>query len=212
MRQKIVLIPIFGIICSLILYFYAAALYPGGQAFDKTAIGYSHLNNFWCDLFDQMTYSGLFNPARPYAVTATLILPLSFLVFWFNIPVLFQKQKALALVVRVCGGLSMILMSFIFTSYHNRVINFAAIFGFAALFTTQWALYKSGERRLLLISILAIVFLTANFLMWKTEFELPLMARIQKAAFVSLFVWVWSCSLRVHSRLDQNQLPHKSQK
>jgi hypothetical protein len=207
MRQKLVLIPKLGIILSLILYFYAADLYPGGQAFNKSAVGYSHINNFWCDLLDHVTYSGLPNPARPYALTATIILAFSFLFFWFNIPILFLKQNYLAKLVQVCGCLAMIFVSFIFTPYHNSAILFAAAFGFLAFFTTQWGLFKSGERRLLLISILAIIFLMTNFLMWQTEFELPLMARIQKAAFVSFFVWVWSSSTRIYLRLNRESIP-----
>ncbi len=200
MRRNFVLIPNLGILLSVSLYFYAATLYPGGQAFNKAALGYSHINNFWCDLFDQVTYSGLVNPARPYVLLATLILPISLVFFWLSIPKLFKINKYISYFVQVCGCLAMLFMSLIFTKFHNNVLNYAALFGFAALLTTQIALFKSGERKLMIISTLSILLLLANFLMWRAEFELPLMARVQKCAFLSFFIWVWVASIKIHKK------------
>ena len=197
MWRKLALIPNFGILLSLLLYFYAASLYPGGQAFDKAALGYSHINNFWCDLLDPVTYSGLHNPARPFALLATIILPVSFVFFWLSVPALFKAQKYCGLIVRTCGSLAMIFVIFIFTKYHNEVLIYAALFGFTGLITTQVALFQSGERKLFLSSVLALLFLVANFLMWQAQFELPLMARVQKGAFLSFFAWVWCSSVKV---------------
>ena len=81
MKRIFSLLPVFGIGSFLILYFYAAELYPGGTRIDPASIGFSHLKNFWCDLLDSTSYSGSANPGRPYALIATILLPLS-LISW----------------------------------------------------------------------------------------------------------------------------------
>ena len=74
-------LPSIGILIFIGLYFCAASVYPGGTKFDHSAIGYDQFQNFWCDLLDAVTYSGQRNAGRPFALAATVILPLSLSVF-----------------------------------------------------------------------------------------------------------------------------------
>src|SRR3954449_6164304 len=64
------LLPLFGIILFLLLYFIATLYYPGGAQFDKTTKGFSWTQNYWCNLLNENAINGLPNPARPIAITA----------------------------------------------------------------------------------------------------------------------------------------------
>src|SRR5829696_8591889 len=76
--------PLAGIMLFVILYIFAAILYPGGSQADKRSIGFSWLNNYWCNLVNEKAINGQVNIAQPLAIFAMFILGLSLAVFWYQ--------------------------------------------------------------------------------------------------------------------------------
>lgn len=68
------LAPILGVIIFVILYIIATLLYPGGSQIEKNAIGFSWVNNYWCNLLNESATNGQPNSAKPVAMAGMFIL------------------------------------------------------------------------------------------------------------------------------------------
>src|ERR1035437_1353064 len=142
MRKKIlVLTPLFGILLFSILYVVATFYYSGGSQADKSTKGFDWLNNYWCDLTDQLAMNGETNSARPIALTAILILLSTLAIFWYYLPHIFQNSKY-SQIIRYAGITSMTVSIFVFTRSHVTALNIAGIFGIIALIACK-SLYSS---------------------------------------------------------------------
>lgn len=183
------IIPLFGIAIFIGFYFYAAAIYPGGQKFDHQTVGYDHLNNYWCDLMDQPTYSGQENPGQPLAVASLAFLALSLLPFYYYIPTLFRPNRSVQLFIRYLGVIAMFLTA-LMPLAHDQIISVAGPLGLIAFAGSVICLFQAKHFMLASSAVLAVLCAGANFLMWKTGFHLEWMPLVQKCAFLSIFLWI----------------------
>lgn len=186
---KTKLTPLVGICIFVLLYFYSASLYPGGQKFNATTVGYDHLNNYWCDLMDQPTYSGAYNPARTIALSSIVLLALSLLPFYYYLPTLFRPHRFVVSTVRFLGITAMILTA-LMPLAHDAVISVAGPVGLIAFVISVFCLFQNRHFTLAISALGAVVFAGANFAMWKTGFYLEWMPLVQKCAFLSIFLWI----------------------
>jgi len=171
-----------------LLYFLAASLYPGGTRVDRATLGYAHFSNYWCDLLDAVSYSGSPNPGRPYALVATVALPLTLIPFCFRLARLARGRERWF--IRGAGSLAMLLATLIFTRLHDLAINLAGPLGFCAFALALRGLLRKGFRRLLLLAGAALALSLLNYLMWQTRSLLFLMPLAQKLAYAALLSWV----------------------
>ena len=104
-KKLLLLTPIFGTVLFVILYFIATLFYPGGSQIDKNSIGFSWLNNYWCNLLNEQAINGQFNSAKPIAMTAIFILCLTLILFWFLFPNYVAVAKKLAIVIKLAEAL-----------------------------------------------------------------------------------------------------------
>lgn len=183
------LIPLFGIAIFICFYLYAASIYPGGQKFDHQSVGYDHLNNYWCDLTDQPTYSGQQNPAQPVAIASLVFLALSLLPFYYYMPTLFRPNRPLQLFVRYLGMVAMLLTA-LMPLAHDQIISVAGPLGLIAFVVSVFCLFQARLLALAASAVLAVLCAGANFWMWKTGFHLEWMPLVQKCAFLSIFLWI----------------------
>ncbi len=190
-------LPDLGVVAFVLLYFYAASLYPGGTSSDPFTTGYSQLGNYWCDLLDAISYSGKPNPGRPFALAATIFLPMALLPLWYAAPMLLGEARAPRIVVRVAGCSSMVLAIFVFTSAHDVVVNASSVLGFVAFATMLEGLRRRREHWLVTMGMVSLLFCVANFAMWQTRKLLGWMPLVQKAAFATVFVWALCTSARI---------------
>lgn len=196
MKRVLMLVPIIGITLSLILYFVAASVYPGGTKFDPKTLGFSHIHNFWCDLLDSTTYSGQVNLSRPFALATTFLLPLTLLPFWYFLPKLFKIKDWRSYFVKTAGGLAM-LLSALMPLAHDQIIIAASVIGFAAFCLSLICLTENKKFLLVGIALIAICFCITNFLMWQTGFLINIMPIVQRLAFLTFFIWVGMTSLEL---------------
>jgi hypothetical protein len=196
-KRSLSWLPDVGVVAFVLLYFYAASLYPGGTQSDPSTAGYSQLGNYWCDLLDASSYSGQANPGRPFALAATIFLPLALLPLWCAAPTLLGEARAARIVVPVAGCSSMLLAIFVFTSAHDLVVNASSVLGFVAFATLLDGLRRRREHWLVTMGVVSLLLCVANFTMWQTGSLLGWMPMVQKAAFATVLVWALCTSARI---------------
>src|SRR5688572_23315403 len=118
-----------GIFLFIVLYIIASLFYPGGTHLDKRSEGFSWTQNYWCNLLSEKALNGSVNTARPLAYIAMVDLCLTLMLFWYYFPIQHGFSKAKKYIMQVSGLLSMIITAFIFTRFHDLIINLAGLFG-----------------------------------------------------------------------------------
>lgn len=188
-KNIFLLTPLFGIFVFVFLYVVATFYYPGGSNIDKTTAGFDWLHNYWCDLTGQFAKNGKTNSARPIALTAMIILCSSLAVFWFYVPWLFRENK-FNQIIRFAGITSMTVVVFLFTGFHDTIINIAGTFGIAALTGVFIGLYKNNLLKLFGYGAFCLGLMLFNYFIYETSFLLSLLPIIQKVTFVLFLLWI----------------------
>jgi hypothetical protein len=194
------LVPILAAGAFVVLYAWAAVLYPGGTHEDPTRTTYSFVHNYWCDLLDAETKAGRSNPGRPAAIAAMVVLCGGLSVLWWNVPRLFPTARGRALWVRSAGIASGLIAPWVGTRAHDAVIRAAGLFGVVGFVATMTARGAHRARRLEIVSWTAIAFALANYAMWETRIGLAWMALVQKGAFAFFLLWIVLVSLRLREQ------------
>lgn len=189
-KNFIILVPIFGVLFFVILYVFATFFYPGGCNSDSTTKGFLWLSNYWCDLTGTLAKNGEMNAARPIALFAMLMLCCTLMIFWFYLPLLFHDLKTDKILIRYCGIASMIIAIFLFTSFHDIVINIAGALGVMALTKTFIGLFKNKRYGLFALGVFSLTEMLFNFIIYKASLLIPFQPIIQKMTFVFFFLWI----------------------
>jgi hypothetical protein len=188
-KNIFVLTPIAGTLIFVLLYVVATFYYPGGSNANKATLGFDWLNNYWCDLTGQFAKNGEVNSARPIALTAMLILCSTLAVFWFYVPRLFSDNK-FNQIIRYAGIASMTVGGFLFTDFHDTVINVAGTLGIVAMTGVFIGLYRNNLTKLFGYGVFCLGIMLFNYFVYETSFLLSFLPIIQKATFVLLLVWI----------------------
>jgi len=195
-KQIFLLLPVFGIILYVLLYFIATLFYPGGSQADKNSVGFSWVNNYWCNLLYDKAINGKPNPAQPTALTAMAVLCVTLIIFWYQFPIQVRLNSRLRLATQISGALSMAVAFLLFTNFnHDLIINTASAFGliattgtFIGLWRKKWlGLFYFGLFNLLLVGLNNLLYYTIGL-----NAQLPL---VQKITF--LFFLVWFCCITI---------------
>ena len=190
------LIPTFGIILFIFLYVLATLLYPGGSQADKNSLGFSWVNNYWCNLLNEYAINGKINPARPIALFAMVILSLSLIDFFVLFPKSLLISKTKKSIIQWLGSLSMCLALFIFTSFHDIVINVSVFFGVICLIEIFSALWEIKWKRLFWLGTFNIPLIILNNILYYGGTLINYLPLLQKFTF--LFFLCWICMIDLH--------------
>lgn len=185
-----------GLFLFIILYFVAAQYYPGGSNFDQKQPNFNWTSNYWCELLGRNAKNGQPNTARPFGISAMIILSTSVSIFWWNLPKLIPMKKWMNSTLQISGVLAMVFSSFIFSNYHDIVIYLAVFFGVVALSFTLYGLNKNGLRQYLGLCIFCILLIFLNNFIYLTDYMISYLPIIQKITFVFIFLWIGLLSLR----------------
>ncbi len=205
-RKILVLVPIIGIFLFFLLYILAAYVYPGGSQVDKTEKGFSLLHNYWCDLLADKAKNGQSNAAQPIAISAMILLCASLVVFWYYLPKLFEPNIKNAKIMQRTGMSSMVISAFLFTSYHDAVINLAGTLGIIALLLTFINLYKSRFYKLFAVGVLCLMLCFFNYFIYETKIYLSLLAVTQKISFVLFLGWLGVIDFYIYKKMEKEAL------
>lgn len=196
------MLPLIGILLFVLLYIVATLLYPGGSQADKNSKGFSWVNNYWCNLLNENAINGHVNPARPAAMTAMFILCVTLAAFWFLFTRIIHFSKLARLVITFSGLTSMTTALFLFTSYHDIVINIAGILAITALTATFAGLYKNKWYRLFALGLFNLLLIIANNILYYGTGLLKYLPVVQKITF--LFFLLWICLIDIQLFLKTN--------
>jgi hypothetical protein len=202
-REKNILLltPFFGTILFVVLYIIATLLYPGGSQVDINAIGFSWINNYWCNLLNDSAINGQYNPAKPVAMTGMFVLCLTLAFFWFLFPKHTNLDRSLKLTIQISGILAVTIAFFLFTKInHDLVTNLASIFGliatvgtFIGLYTTRWfGLFAFGLLNVLLVGLNNYLYYSKGLIVY-----LPV---VQKISFATFLIWVCCIDINLYRR------------
>jgi hypothetical protein len=193
------LMPVLGTALFAVLYFIATFYYPGGSQFDKNSVGFSWINNYWCNLINTTALNGQPNEAQPFALTAMFILCASLIAFWLRFPEHTRINIFLKRTIQVCGTLSMIIGFFLFTAFdHDLITNLASLFGLIAATGTLIGLLKNSWYTLFRFGLLNMLLIVLNTILYYDKhliFYLPL---VQKLTFATFLVWICLINLKMH--------------
>jgi hypothetical protein len=188
----------------------AMCAYPGGTFWDKTTVGYSFWQNFFCDLEWNPALNGQPNAlAARLAQIAMLFVAAALAAFWWIVPRLFFRGAAT--VIRVLGPLSSLGLAVVslmpsdrFGVLHGIAVIVTALPGLGAALLSVWSL-ATGEPRprvaaALGASALAVAFV--NFVLYTKNLVFHLegtwvVAAVQKVAAMLLVAWMTVTALRV---------------
>lgn len=199
-KKNWILTPFIGSLLFIILYVIAALLYPGGSGTDKTAIGYSWTNNYWCNLLSEKAINGQTNTARPVAVTAMFILGLSLSFFWILFPALTQLKKYHRLLIQLAGTVCMLTSFLLLTNIdHDLAINTSSAFGLIAMIGTLIALYQLKWKWLFTIGLFNLLLVALNNYLYHSN-EMTYLPVVQKISFLSFLIWFSFISINLYQR------------
>lgn len=190
------LVPLFGALLFFILYMIGASLYPGGSQIDKHSIGFSWLNNYWCNLLNKHAVNGQLNPARPFALIGMFVLCITIGFFWYLFPKHIHYNKNNKLVIQLSGSLSMSIAMFVFTDMHDEIINMSGLLGGIAIIGSLVGLYQMKWFGLMVMGTLNLGLLLSNHYIYHTKELIIYLPMIQKISFISYLIWVCIIDLK----------------
>lgn len=191
------LLPTFGILIFVLLYIYAAAIYPGGSPSDPNSVGFDWFNNLWCNLMEEKAINGQDNPARPVSLFAIVLLGLSMTIFFFQFAKYFEKHKIWKRVIVITGVLSMLSAAFIFTSYHDIMTTVLSLSGLIGISSILRALYKNKMTFFIIYGIICVVLIGLNNLFYYNQNFGDYLAVVQQLDFVAVLTWTVGLNLKM---------------
>ena len=204
-KSILVLIPIFGTLLFVVLYFIATLLYPGGSQVDKNSVGFSWVNNYWCNLLNEDAMNGQHNSAKPVAMTGLFILCLTLSFFWFLFPRHIKTGKSAKIIIQFSGTLAMVVAFFLFTDInHDLITDIASIFGLIATIGTFIGLYKTKWFGLFAFGLLNILLVGLNNYVYFTKGLIIYLPVIQKISFATFLIWICCIDINLYWGTKKN--------
>jgi len=186
-------------IFSLILLFIATLYYPGGSQADRHSIGFSWMNNYLCNLFDDKAINGVKNTAMPWAICGMLMLCASFAIFFYRFSTKMPAGAA-AKIVRYVGTGSIAGAFLAVTPLHNLVIIIAGTGTVIAIFYITVFVVKSKLHAMKILSALGLLSFYASIYLYFTRNYLEWLPIVQKINF--LITMIWALCLEYFSKAE----------
>jgi hypothetical protein len=203
-----ILVPVAGTLVFLVLYIIAALSYPGGSQADKNSVGFSWLNNYWCNLLAENAINGQPNGARPIAISGMFVLCLSLSLFWWLLPAYINTGKWGTVIIKVCGVGAMATAFFLFTGiHHDLIVNLASSFGVVASFVTMLTLYRKSWHRLFAFGLLNMALVVVNNYLYHAEGMIVYLPLVQKISFATFLAWICAISIRSYTGSLRKNIP-----
>ncbi len=197
--------PIFGVLFFIILYFVATFFYPGGSQIDENSIGFSWIDNYWCNLLNETTINGQLNPAKPIAITGMLVLSLSLSFFGFLFTQHTSLDKTTKVTIQITGCISLITSFFLITDIdHDLITNLASAFGITAIIGIFIGLYKIRWHSLFLFGFLNILLVGLNNYVYYDKRLIVHLPLIQKVTFAVFLTWICCIDLKLYQLIIVN--------
>ena len=186
-------LPIAGIIAFAFLYVLASMQYPGGSQADPQSMGFSWMNNYFCNLLNETAINGKPNLGQPFALASLLVLALSLALFWWSFPHYLPLSQFQTRMIRITGVSSMVIACLLFTPInHDLITNTASLFGLIAILTSMWALYQNKRMAIFVFGLFNLVLVLINNWLYYDASLIKYLPLVQKISFASVLIWfIW---------------------
>lgn len=185
------IIPIVGIIAFVSLYILASWQYPGGSQADLQSIGFSWMNNYFCNLLNETAINGKPNLGQPFALASLVVLAISLALFWWSFPNYLPLSQVQTKIIRITGVSSMIMACFLFTKFnHDLITNTASLFGLIAILTSMWALYQQKLMGIFVFGLFNLFLVLINNWLYYDPSLIKYLPLVQKISFASVLFWI----------------------
>ncbi|MFD0863802.1 hypothetical protein ACFQ1M_16420 [Sungkyunkwania multivorans] len=194
------LLPIFGMVIFVLLYFFAAMLYPGGSDAFPNKPGFSFIHNYLCDLLDVQAINGELNTSRALAIVALGILCTSLILLWFYLPVIFTTKSVNQKITLVTGVASLGMTVFLSSVNHDLILRIAGSFGVITLLSVLIELFKIRFFKLFGWGVFCLFIFLGNYYVYETGSLIRALPLIQKVTFLSFIGWFVVLNLVVYRK------------
>jgi len=187
-------IPILGVLSYAILFLIAKTKYAGGLE------EYHMDKDLMCDIMEKVSKGGFSNVARPIAVTGHILLFIGMTTFFYLLPRIFNKRNINMRIFQISGMISMVLLLFVFTDYHDILVLFAGVAGFICCIPL---IYEYSKLRVSSHKVIAIICLALSliaFLSYQTKIGFTYFPIFQKFVFVLDGIWVFLVCRQLRSQ------------
>ncbi len=198
-KSNCLLLPSFGIVLYVILYYVATLFYPGGSQFHKNSKGFSWAQNYWCNLLNERAINGQYNAARPIGITAMIVLCIALIIFWYIFSIQIPFKKISGILIRVSGFVSMVIGMLIFIGPHDLVMNVAMFFGLIAIGGTFAGLKKMRYNKLFLMGIFILFLIVLNNVLYYGTGLLVYLPVVQKITFLAFLLWIVLINVQLYN-------------
>ena len=145
--------------------------------------------------------NGLINPARPYAISAMIILCLSFMVFFIRFAKIHVQEIFWSRIILISGIISMLFAILIFTEYHDLMTMVSSFFGLFAVIGIIRSIYKSPLFYYKTTGVICLILLAMNNYIYYSTHWIEGLPFLQKITFVVVLLWV----IGLNYQIDRNQ-------
>jgi len=171
--------------------------YPGGSDSQPGSQAFQWLENYWCDLYAPTTYNGETNSARPWAMLATGLLAVGFILAWLSVPSLFSLSRWRAQIMVLPGISGMALTVFLFSPWHDQVINFAGALLGLSIVAICPLLYRQGYTKFSFWGGLSVFTGAITYIVYQTGLMPGSLPLLQKIAMLIFTGWMVSMNVAV---------------
>jgi len=193
--------PIVGVSCFVILYYFSSTLYPGGSQANSNTIGFDWVNNYWCNLMNENAINGAINNARPFSVTALIILCGSLAVFFYQFGKFSIQSYKWKKTIKTCGVLSMFFATLIFTDYHDVMIMISSLFGLFLTIGILKEIYENKRPFYKWTGIICLLLLLLNNVIYYLEVFIEWLPLIQKITFLIVLIWILGLNYELRRKI-----------
>lgn len=185
------ILPILGIVVFVLLYIKASWYYPGGSQADPQSIGFSWMNNYFCNLLNETAINGKPNLGQPFALASLIVLALSLALFWWSFPNYLPLSQIQSKMIRITGVSSMLTACFLFTKFnHDLITNTASLFGLIAILTSMRALYQHKLMTIFIFGLFNLLLVLLNNCLYYDPSLIKYLPLVQKISFASVLIWM----------------------
>ncbi|MEP7268152.1 MAG: hypothetical protein ABI844_11045 [Saprospiraceae bacterium] len=173
----------------IILFSISIINYPGGTPHNIATKGFHFKENYLCNLLNPKGINGEPNPTYILAISGSFLLALSFIITFLAIPQYLRLDDPVKNLIIWSGIAGMLLAPFIFTSYHDVLINWAGFLGTIAFCPAFYHLYLQKKYWNIFWGITGLSCCGVTYLIYQSHIFFDLLAITQKLSLVSLLIW-----------------------
>ncbi len=156
---------------------------------------------------NEYALDGDINTGRPLAIAGFMSLTLGLIPFFYLFSKYLSRLTTWSKLINYGGIISMVLLSFIWTSYHDEITALSSGFGVLAVSGIMIEVGRHQSKMHFYSGIVCILLLLVNNFIYYTTYQLNWLPVIQKATLLIILIWI----LSINSRIREQMLGHTSE-